>query len=166
MDPATVFLLYVVGVLCLWLVGTVVQPALCAVSRVGVHFRIGRRLTAVVITAILLLGVPRVGPATGSVGPANQRMVQMVEKSTHVSTRAVISAIRPHTMAVTVRSHTVVSGESLWKIARDVLAVEGSTPSGSNISDLWRSIYDMNRGLIGGDPNLIHPGQVLQLPGR
>ena len=165
MDPATVFLLHIVGVLLIWLLGTIVHPTIAAVSRIGARLRGGRRLTAVVITAILLLGVPRVGPAAGSVGPASHRMVQMVEKSTDVSTRAVISAIRPHTMAVTARSHTVVSGDSLWKIARSLLAVEGSTPSGSNISNLWRSIYDMNRDLIGDDPNLIHPGQVLQLPG-
>jgi nucleoid-associated protein YgaU len=60
----------------------------------------------------------------------------------------------------------VVKGDSLWKIARMVLSSGSSNPGGSEISDLWRSIYDMNKALIGEDPNLIHPGQVLQLPGR
>jgi hypothetical protein len=29
----------------------------------------------------------------------------------------------------------------------------------------WREIYDLNRNVIGPNPNLIHPGQVLKLPG-
>ncbi|MFV1970028.1 MAG: LysM peptidoglycan-binding domain-containing protein [Acidimicrobiia bacterium] len=165
MDPTTVFLLYVVGVLCIWLLGTTVHPTIAAVSRVGVHLRVGRRFTAVVITAILLLGVPRVGPAAGSVGPASHRMVQMVEESADAPTRAVTSVVHPHTIMIAARSYTVVSGDSLWKIAYSLLTSEGSTPSGSSISDLWRSIYEKNRDLIGDDPNLIHPGQVLQLPG-
>jgi len=165
MDPAAVFLLNTVGVLCIWLLGTVVHPTISAISRVGVRLRVGRRLTAVVITAILLSGVPRAEPAASSVGPANHRMVQMVEESVDAPASTTMSLIRSHTMAVAAHSHTVVKGDSLWKIARSLLAVEGSTPSGSTISDLWRSIYAMNRDLIGDNPNLIHPGQVLQLPG-
>lgn len=29
----------------------------------------------------------------------------------------------------------------------------------------WREIYDLNRDVIGQNPNLIHPGQVFRLPG-
>jgi hypothetical protein len=37
------------------------------------------------------------------------------------------------------------------------------TPS-SNIS--WQDIYQANKGVIGGDPNLIRPGQKLTIPGH
>jgi nucleoid-associated protein YgaU len=28
----------------------------------------------------------------------------------------------------------------------------------------WRRIYEANREVVGGNPDLIHPGQVLKLP--
>jgi len=43
---------------------------------------------------------------------------------------------------------------SLWGIAQHF------TGSGTN----WPQLYALNRGVIGPNPNLIHPGQVLQLP--
>jgi len=49
--------------------------------------------------------------------------------------------------------HTVVSGEYLSKIAR-----EHGTNGG------WQAIYALNLGVVGRDPNLIFPGQVLILP--
>lgn len=46
------------------------------------------------------------------------------------------------------RTYTVRSGDSLSSIA------------GAG----WRELYQLNRGVIGGNPNLIYPGQVLHLP--
>jgi len=51
-------------------------------------------------------------------------------------------------------TYTVVRGDSLWKIAKKFYG------SGSK----WPTIYNANRKLIGGNPNLIHPGQVLTIP--
>ncbi len=53
-------------------------------------------------------------------------------------------------------SYTVKKGDSLSKIARDVLG------------DLnrWREIYDLNKGVIGSNPNLIHAGTSLKMPGK
>ncbi|MFJ9609249.1 transglycosylase family protein [Kitasatospora sp. NPDC101176] len=48
--------------------------------------------------------------------------------------------------------YTVRSGDTLSTIA----AAQGVTGG-------WRSVYDGNRGTVGGDPNLIMPGQVLHL---
>ncbi|MDB5098175.1 MAG: hypothetical protein JWM80_2596 [Cyanobacteria bacterium RYN_339] len=50
--------------------------------------------------------------------------------------------------------HTVKPGECLWAIAERELG-DGKR---------WREIYDLNRDLI-KHPDLIHPGQVLRLPG-
>jgi nucleoid-associated protein YgaU len=52
-----------------------------------------------------------------------------------------------------VRSYTVVSGDSLSKIARREYGD----------AKKWRAIYDANRDKI-ENPDLIHPGQVLSIP--
>ncbi|WP_203338636.1 LysM peptidoglycan-binding domain-containing protein [Nocardioides limicola] len=51
-------------------------------------------------------------------------------------------------------THTVAKGEYLSKIAQDRLG-DGNR---------WPELYDANREVI-DDPNLIHPGQVLAVPG-
>ena len=52
------------------------------------------------------------------------------------------------------KTYTVVSGDCLWNIAKKFYG------SGSQ----YTKIYDANRGVIGGNPNLIYPGQVLTIP--
>ena len=166
MDPATIFLVYAVGTLCLWLVGTSVRPAVAAVSRIGTLLPGGRRLTVVLVSMVLMFGMARVTAASGSVGPASQRVERMVDVSGSALPEDVDALTRAREIVTTSSTHIVVKGDSLWKIARGILSSDGSNPNGSEISDLWHSIYDMNLALIGEDPNLIHPGQVLQLPGR
>jgi nucleoid-associated protein YgaU len=51
------------------------------------------------------------------------------------------------------RSYTVRSGDSLSKIAKEVYGDASK----------WRAIYEANRDTI-TNPDLIHPGDVLQLP--
>lgn len=51
-------------------------------------------------------------------------------------------------------TYTVKSGDSLWKIAASKLG------SGSR----WKEIYNANKSVIGGNPNLIYPGQVFTIP--
>ena len=52
------------------------------------------------------------------------------------------------------RTYTVKPGDSLSAIAAAYLGNANRYPE----------IYELNKGVIGGDPNLIHPGQVLVLP--
>lgn len=52
------------------------------------------------------------------------------------------------------KTYTVKSGDSLWKIAASLLG-DGSK---------WNKIYEANKKVIGGNPNLIKPGQVLTIP--
>jgi nucleoid-associated protein YgaU len=54
----------------------------------------------------------------------------------------------------------VKPGDSLWSIAAEVL--ETSDPA--RIARYWPRIHRSNRELIGANPNLIFPGQVLELP--
>ena len=37
---------------------------------------------------------------------------------------------------------------------------------GGGANKSWSTIYNLNKGIIGDDPNLIKPGQVLQIPGK
>lgn len=60
--------------------------------------------------------------------------------------------------------YTVKPGESLWTIARDFLRWKGFPASNTDIARHWRKIYAANRGIIGGNPDLIRPGQTFILP--
>lgn len=51
-------------------------------------------------------------------------------------------------------SYTVIKGDNLHKIAKKQL---GS-------SSRWRDIYNLNKKVIGKNPNLIYPGQKLVMP--
>ena len=53
------------------------------------------------------------------------------------------------------RTYTVVAGDSLSKIAQREYGDAGK----------WRAIYEANRDTV-KNPDLIHPGQVLTLPGN
>lgn len=52
------------------------------------------------------------------------------------------------------QSYTVQAGDCLSAIARKLTG-----------SANWNAIYEQNKGTIGGNPNLIRPGQVLTIPG-
>lgn len=52
------------------------------------------------------------------------------------------------------QTYTVVKGDCLWNIAKRFYG------SGAK----YTVIYDANRGVVGGNPNLIYPGQVLTIP--
>ena len=65
-------------------------------------------------------------------------------------------ATLPGFAAVTVRP-----GDSLWSLAaRDL----GSEATADTIAARWPQWYEANRDVIGGDPGLIHPGQLLHAP--
>lgn len=66
----------------------------------------------------------------------------------------------------TAEVYIVEPGDSLWRIARSILAADGSPAASAEIGAYWRAIYAANRHVIGADPNLIHPGQELELPRR
>lgn len=52
------------------------------------------------------------------------------------------------------KTYTVVKGDCLWNIAKKFYG------NGS----LYTKIYEANKGVIGGNPNLIYPGQVYTIP--
>ena len=66
-----------------------------------------------------------------------------------------------HAPALRRRPHVVERGESLWRIAADLL---GPDASDADIARAWPLIYQANRATIGDDPGLILPGQELAIP--
>ena len=55
-------------------------------------------------------------------------------------------------------AYVVQAGDSLWSIAQ-------AHPAGMSVDERWRAIWAANRDVVGADPDLIHPGQPLRLPG-
>jgi nucleoid-associated protein YgaU len=60
----------------------------------------------------------------------------------------------PRQPAPVKQTYTVVPGDSLSKIAKNLL---GS-------ANRWSELYEANRAVVGDNPNLIKPGQVLTIP--
>jgi nucleoid-associated protein YgaU len=56
--------------------------------------------------------------------------------------------------AASERTYTVVKGDSLSKIAQHFYGNAGK----------WRMIYDANKAVVGDNPDLIKPGQILVIP--
>lgn len=62
---------------------------------------------------------------------------------------------------------TVAPGESLWSIAEELLGeVWQRPPSEAEIDPVWRQLVERNRARLvdPADPDLIHAGQVLDVP--
>ena len=55
----------------------------------------------------------------------------------------------------------VTSGQTLWSIAQKMLHGNGSPVE---VAKLWPQIYEMNREVIGEDPNMLQLGLELKLP--
>ena len=71
-------------------------------------------------------------------------------KATVQQTRAAETSPAP----VTSETYTVKAGDCLWNLAKHFY------DNGSK----YTVIYNANRSIIGGNPNLIYPGQVLTIP--
>lgn len=66
-------------------------------------------------------------------------------------------------------THVVRRGDSLWKIATEHLAATRGVSTDAvaqlEVADVWRAVVDLNvSSLSSGDPNLIYPGETIQLP--
>lgn len=71
--------------------------------------------------------------------------------------------LRPQQPAAGAGEVTVRAGDSLWSICAAQL---GPLASDVDIALAWPQLYQANRKLIGSDPGLLLPGQVLRLPAK
>lgn len=80
----------------------------------------------------------------------NIKIAASKPKATVQQTRAAETSPAPASS----QTYTVVKGDCLWNIAKRFYG------NGSK----YTVIYNANKGVIGGNPNLIYPGQVLTIP--
>jgi hypothetical protein len=62
------------------------------------------------------------------------------------------------------RTVRVRPGDCLWSLAARDLAARRSGPRPADIAVAWHRWYADNRPVIGPDPGLLHPGEVLRVP--
>jgi hypothetical protein len=61
--------------------------------------------------------------------------------------------------------HVVVEGEHLWSIAAARVRAHHPEPSLAVVTEYWLAVVAENRQTLrSGDPDLVHPGEVLRLP--
>lgn len=127
----------------------------------------GRAPVRAQTTRVESLDAPRVhssrvttsAPAESGTG-SNQTSTRAVPQYQQQSGSAVYAPPMVGTVFVT-------NGDSLWKIASDALQAHlGQAPSPAEIDRYWHQIYKVaeNHQVIGEDPDLILPGQRLELP--
>ncbi|GGO77764.1 LysM peptidoglycan-binding domain-containing protein [Nocardioides deserti] len=59
------------------------------------------------------------------------------------------------------RTHVVRTGDTLWSLAAADLSPAADA---ADVTRRWHRLHQLNRAVIGDDPDLIHPGQRLHLP--
>lgn len=58
----------------------------------------------------------------------------------------------------------VEPGDSLWRLSADQLRSEGRPAADADVDRAWRALWAANAAVVGAQPDLIEPGQVLELP--
>jgi hypothetical protein len=58
----------------------------------------------------------------------------------------------------------VAQGDHLWSIAAETMADRGEDDREATIAAYWLRLIEENRDVVGENPDLIHPGQVIRLP--
>ncbi|MDH6220671.1 transglycosylase family protein [Streptomyces pseudovenezuelae] len=96
---------------------------------------------------------PDIHPAGGSGGQAAEKTTKKSTKKTpKTSVQDVQPQTTPQSRAGTAEMYTVVRGDSLSEIAET-----------EHVSGGWQRLYAANRKTVGSDPDLIMPGQRLDL---
>ncbi|WP_433406234.1 transglycosylase SLT domain-containing protein [Streptomyces sp. CA-146814] len=101
---------------------------------------------AAVTTGGAVLALPVLGATTASAAPAHS--IAAEKAVAPVSVTAQVNSVTKAAPA----EHSVVSGETLSKIAREY-----------SVSGGWKKLYEGNRKVVGENPNLIHPGITLTI---
>lgn len=149
----------------LWLVVTNLVPtSLRILDLVERRIRFLRIPAASIATLMLVAALIRPSTATAVTPPPAMRVVAVIET---VPSTPVHQSVVGHRFDIArgATIYTVIKGDSLWKIARVELERADRSPTGEQITRLWNEIYQANRDVIGLDPGLILPGQVLTIPG-
>jgi nucleoid-associated protein YgaU len=123
-------------------------------------------VASVVFTVMVAAASWKVAPAVADVIPPSHRAMATVDVPAVQAASTVTFASMLESARRSVSSYTVRSGDCLWSIARSTIIADGSVPNGASTAELWKRIYDVNVDVIGANPGLIFPGQVLEIPER
>ena len=55
-------------------------------------------------------------------------------------------------------------GDHLWAIAAETVADRTGRTDDESVGTYWQRLIEANRHIVGDDPDLIHPGQIIELP--
>jgi len=105
-----------------------------------------------------IAGLPLPDRATGAASSTTSAVAATPVVRPSRAGRAAATALTPDADVLVVRP-----GDTLWQIAVRHL------PPGAGAAEVtgcWQRIHELNRAVIGDDPDLIHPGQRLRLPHR
>ena len=58
----------------------------------------------------------------------------------------------------------VETGDHLWAIAAETVADRTGRTDDESVGAYWQRLIEANRHIVGDDPDLIHPGQIIELP--
>ncbi|WP_435743017.1 LysM peptidoglycan-binding domain-containing protein [Nocardioides sp. SYSU DS0663] len=112
---------------------------------------------------LLACGIALAGAATPAVAGEQPRTTRppVVPEQAPSTAAWVARALHDARPTPTADAVVVRPGDSLWGLASAALP---STADTAQVTRHWHRIHDLNRAVIGDDPDLIHPGQRLRLP--
>ncbi|MEU5824662.1 LysM peptidoglycan-binding domain-containing protein [Streptomyces sp. NPDC047803] len=93
-----------------------------------------------------VLALPLITAGSASAAPAKSVVAEKAAASTSVAGKEIAAR------KATPTTYSVVSGDSLYKIAQ-----------GHSLGGGWERLYKDNRGVVGSNPDLIHPGLKLTI---
>jgi len=112
------------------------------------------RAALLVVCGVVALSAPAAADDRPPVSPPSLSGLPLPDRATS-------DAPTPGPAGGETRQVRVRPGDSLWSIAEQRL---GPRASVVEIVDYWHRIHDRNADVIGPDPDLILPGQLLELP--
>lgn len=83
----------------------------------------------------------------------------VVDRIVHVQ----VDSEKPAAERTSAQTYEVQPGDSLWGIARKLLEESAPSPTNSEIDRTWRALWKANLPVVGSDPSLLRPGQVLKV---
>ncbi|MGI9666811.1 MAG: LysM peptidoglycan-binding domain-containing protein [Acidimicrobiia bacterium] len=159
MEPAIAFAVLVATTLALAEVSFLVGSAFRRLALTSFRSPAMRTLVPLACSMVLSLSAVRLPSASAATPPPSVRVVSTVTDG-QIEPQEVVSQTQTNG-----GTYTVQRGDSLWRIAKGYLERSARDADGRSVTAMWKAIYELNRSLIGDDPNLILPGQVLLIPG-
>lgn len=114
-------------------------------------------------TAATSPSVPTLAPGDDLGWPVSAPAEPPTPQGADGAGRVPAGAVAGTAVPATAAAGTVVvrPGDCLWDLARDQL---GADPPAGDVAAAWPRWYELNAEVIGADPDLLRPGQVLVVP--